>query len=325
MINVSSWSIRNPTPAILLFAMLTLFGVMAFKAMKIQQFMDIDLPTVTVTASLPGAAPAQMETEVARKIENSVATLQDVKHIYAKIQAGELDGAVGSGNPPADVLQEYATNPDLQPMLKSYLDDRTMYITMNLNVPPFDDIHVRKAANLIMDKAGMQQAWGGDISGLIATHIQPPGMAGLGQEYDPYATPNFAGDEALAKAEMALSAYDTNGDGITDYAHAIYPYPLELNANSSDSVDLAVSVDLAAPANSGARPGACAPAGQPAAQPTSAPVPAITQASSLPREPITYQADEDEPLGGKIVIDLQRCDDCGLCVTACCGQAITIN
>ena len=59
MLNVSSWSIRNPIPAILFFVLLTLAGIMAFKAMKIQQFMDIDLPTVTVTASLPGAAPAQ--------------------------------------------------------------------------------------------------------------------------------------------------------------------------------------------------------------------------------------------------------------------------
>jgi len=88
VLNVSSWSIRNPIPAILLFVLLTLAGVMAFKAMKIQQFMDIDLPTVTVTASLPGAAPAQMETEVARKIENSVATLQGIKHIYTKVQDG---------------------------------------------------------------------------------------------------------------------------------------------------------------------------------------------------------------------------------------------
>ncbi|PKO30398.1 MAG: RND transporter [Betaproteobacteria bacterium HGW-Betaproteobacteria-7] len=86
--NVSSWSIRNPTPAILLFVMLTLAGLMAFSAMKIQQFMDVDLPTVTVTASLPGAAPGQMETEVARKIENAVATLQGVKHIYTKVQDG---------------------------------------------------------------------------------------------------------------------------------------------------------------------------------------------------------------------------------------------
>ncbi|RLJ68023.1 efflux RND transporter permease subunit [Sulfurisoma sediminicola] len=86
--NVSAWSIRNPIPAVLLFIMITLFGVMAFKGMKIQQFPDIDLPTVTVTASLPGAAPAQMETEVARKIENSVATLQNLKHIYTKVQDG---------------------------------------------------------------------------------------------------------------------------------------------------------------------------------------------------------------------------------------------
>ncbi len=86
--NVSTWSIRNPTPAVLLFIMLTLFGLFAFKAMKVQQFPDIDLPTVTVTASLPGAAPAQMETEVARKIENSVATLQGIKHIYTKVQDG---------------------------------------------------------------------------------------------------------------------------------------------------------------------------------------------------------------------------------------------
>ncbi len=86
--NVSAWSIRNPIPAILFFVMLTLAGILAFKAMKIQQFMDIELPTVTVTASLPGAAPAQMETEVARKIENSVATLQGLKHIYTKVQDG---------------------------------------------------------------------------------------------------------------------------------------------------------------------------------------------------------------------------------------------
>ncbi len=88
MMNVSSWSIRNPIPAVLLFLMLTLVGLMSFRAMKVQQFPDIDLPTVMVTASLPGASPAQLETEVARKIENSVATLQGIKHIYTTVQDG---------------------------------------------------------------------------------------------------------------------------------------------------------------------------------------------------------------------------------------------
>ncbi len=86
--NVSAWSIRNPIPSVLLFVMLTLVGLMGFRSMKIQNFPDIDLPTVTITASLPGAAPAQMETEVARKIENSVATLQNIKHIYTTVQDG---------------------------------------------------------------------------------------------------------------------------------------------------------------------------------------------------------------------------------------------
>ena len=86
--NVSSWSIKNPIPAVMLFVLLTLAGLLSFNAMKVQNFPDIDLPTVTVTASLPGAAPAQLETEVARKIENSIATVQGLKHIYTKVQDG---------------------------------------------------------------------------------------------------------------------------------------------------------------------------------------------------------------------------------------------
>ncbi len=87
-VNVSAWCIRNPVPAVMLFIVLTLAGLAGFRAMKIQNFPDIDLPTVSVTASLPGASPAQLETEVARKLENAIATLQGVKHIYTKVQDG---------------------------------------------------------------------------------------------------------------------------------------------------------------------------------------------------------------------------------------------
>lgn len=93
-VNVSSWSIRNPIPAILLFIMLTLVGLMGFSRMKIQNFPDIELPSVVVTAQLPGASPAQLETQVARKIENSVATLQGVKHIYTTVQDGQATTTV---------------------------------------------------------------------------------------------------------------------------------------------------------------------------------------------------------------------------------------
>ncbi|MFW2055125.1 efflux RND transporter permease subunit [Acinetobacter haemolyticus] len=89
--NVSAWSIRNPIPSILLFIMLGLAGLLCFHWMKIQQFPDIELPMVTVTAALPGAAPSQLETEVARKIENSIATLQGLRNQYTNIQDGVVN------------------------------------------------------------------------------------------------------------------------------------------------------------------------------------------------------------------------------------------
>ena len=86
--NFSAWSIRNPIPSILLFIMLGLAGLLCFKWMKVQHFPDIELPMVTVSAALPGAAPPQLETEVARKIENSIATIQGLKNQYASIKDG---------------------------------------------------------------------------------------------------------------------------------------------------------------------------------------------------------------------------------------------
>jgi len=90
MLNVSSWSIRNPIPAVMLFVLLSVAGFIAFGSMKVQNFPDLDLPTISVTANLPGAAPAQLETDVARKLENALAPLQGLKHITTKVQ----DGAV---------------------------------------------------------------------------------------------------------------------------------------------------------------------------------------------------------------------------------------
>ena len=86
--NVSTWAIKNPLASIVFFVLLTFAGLVSFKMNGVQDFPDIELPLVTISASLPGAAPAQLETEVARKIENAVAPLQGVKHVYTNI----LDG-----------------------------------------------------------------------------------------------------------------------------------------------------------------------------------------------------------------------------------------
>ena len=86
--NVSAWSIRNPIAALMVFVLLSFAGMVGFGAMKVQNFPDIDVPTVSVSTSLPGAAPAQLETEVARRLENAIATVQGLKHITTKVQDG---------------------------------------------------------------------------------------------------------------------------------------------------------------------------------------------------------------------------------------------
>ena len=140
----------------------------------------------------------------------------NLNDIFDRIQAGNLDGHIGS-ELPTDVLRNYVTSSDLKDRLQTESGDRTWYVTMNLAQPPFDDIHVRKAMNWVLDKAGLQRAWGGPTRGAIATHIVPDAMfGGALNDYDPYKTPNSAGDVEKAKAEMRQSKYDTNQDGICD-------------------------------------------------------------------------------------------------------------
>ncbi|MBB4569316.1 efflux RND transporter permease subunit [Rhizobium leucaenae] len=88
--NFSAFSIRNPVPAILLFVMLAVGGLLAFRHLPVQNFPDMDLPTVTVTATLDGAAPTQLETEVARTIEDSLAALSYLDHITTTITDGTV-------------------------------------------------------------------------------------------------------------------------------------------------------------------------------------------------------------------------------------------
>jgi peptide/nickel transport system substrate-binding protein len=140
----------------------------------------------------------------------------NLNDIFDRIEAGSLEGHIGS-EIPTEVVRQYVTSDNLRDRLQANSGDRTWYITMNLTQPPFDDIHVRKAMNWVLDKAGIQRAWGGATRGEIATHIVPDAMfGGALNDYDPYATPDNAGDVEKAKAEMRQSKYDTNKDGVCD-------------------------------------------------------------------------------------------------------------
>lgn len=86
--NFSEWAIRRPMPVIVLFILLTFCGVFAFNQIIVKDFPDLDLPLVTVSVSLTGATPNQLETQVTRKIEDSVANVDSVKHINSTVIDG---------------------------------------------------------------------------------------------------------------------------------------------------------------------------------------------------------------------------------------------
>jgi len=132
--------------------------------------------------------------------------------IYNKVKSGELDDEMSSPTP--KVLREYTTDSSLKSKLKVNAGDRTWYLTMNMTQPPFDDIHIRKAMNWVMDKNGLRKGWGGSTSGTIANHIVPDALlANVLKNYKPYATPNDAGSVTKAAAEVKQSKYDPGKTG----------------------------------------------------------------------------------------------------------------
>lgn len=76
--NFSAYSIKNPLIAILFFTLMTLLGLYGFSQMKVQQFPDIDLPGVVTTITLPGATPDQLESDIAKKVENKITDRKSV-------------------------------------------------------------------------------------------------------------------------------------------------------------------------------------------------------------------------------------------------------
>lgn len=88
MSNISAWAIKRPIPTILLFIVLTLMGWASFAKLPINADPQVSFPVVTVTVTRSGAAPPELETQVTRKIEGTIAGLSGVRHITSTIEDG---------------------------------------------------------------------------------------------------------------------------------------------------------------------------------------------------------------------------------------------
>ena len=89
MRNISSWSIRNPIPPIVLFVLLTLAGIVSFRNMSINEMPDVSFPAAQVVIVQPGAAPTELETQVTQRVEAAVRSINGVDEITSWVGEGQ--------------------------------------------------------------------------------------------------------------------------------------------------------------------------------------------------------------------------------------------
>ena len=131
--------------------------------------------------------------------------------IFAQVGRGDLEDEVSGGAVPPGVARQYKGSNQLQ------IDsgDRTWYLMMNLTTPPFDDIHIRKAMNFVINgRACARPGAARSSASSRRTSRRTSCSATCSRSTPP--TASAAGHLAKAKAEIKLSKYDTNHDGICD-------------------------------------------------------------------------------------------------------------
>jgi ABC-type transport system substrate-binding protein/DNA-binding CsgD family transcriptional regulator len=133
------------------------------------------------------------------------------------LDSGQVD-LILNGTPPPQVMpwlvEKIQANPRLGHVY-THARDFQRAVEMNLAMPPFDDIHVRKAVNYILNKRALLEAHGGDLTGGIMTHYvldsqENDALSG----YDPYPTSDATGSLVLARQEMSQSRYDPGHTGM---------------------------------------------------------------------------------------------------------------
>ncbi len=87
-INISAWSIRNPIPGIVLFAVLLLLGIVSFTRLPVTRFPNIDIPIISVTVTQTGSAPAELETQITKEVEDAVSNITGIKHVRSTLTDG---------------------------------------------------------------------------------------------------------------------------------------------------------------------------------------------------------------------------------------------
>src|SRR5580692_7489336 len=87
-LNISAWSIRHPLPSVVFSIVLLVLGWVSFTKLAVTRLPSADIPVISVAVSQFGAAPAELESQVTKTIEDGVSGVEGVRHISSSITDG---------------------------------------------------------------------------------------------------------------------------------------------------------------------------------------------------------------------------------------------
>ena len=196
--NISAWAIRNPVAPIVLFIALTLAGVLSFVRMQVNNNPDISFPAAQITVTQPGAAPSEMETQVAQKVEAAIRGVNGVDSMSTWISEGgsntfvqfsigtPIDRAVNDvrdamanirGDLPDGILEPQIQRADIDGGPIAYYSAEAVDMTLE-ELSWFVDNHVAKRLLSVPGMAAVQRS--GGVSREIRVVLDPVRMQAQG-------------------------------------------------------------------------------------------------------------------------------------------------
>src|SRR5439155_885057 len=93
--NISGLFIRRPVMTTLVMLGILFFGLMAYRLLPVSNLPNVDFPTITVSASLPGASPETMASAVATPLEKQFSTIAGIDEVSNAVAAGNVNLPTG--------------------------------------------------------------------------------------------------------------------------------------------------------------------------------------------------------------------------------------
>jgi HAE1 family hydrophobic/amphiphilic exporter-1 len=222
--NLPALCIRRPVMTTLLMVALLVFGVVAYPKLPVNELPNVDFPTITVSASLPGAAPETMATAVATPLENQLSTIAGIQSMTSTSALGatsitltfeldrNIDGAAQDVQAAISAAQrQLPTNMPTPPTFRKVnpADAPILYLTLRSRTQPLsvvdDYAETQLAQRLSMIDGVAQVSVYGAQKYAVRVSVDPQKLAASGIGIDTV-------QNAIAAANVNLATGSLNGN-----------------------------------------------------------------------------------------------------------------